>query len=135
MRTKIIQRIRNVCRILICLLLTMWLISCSSDQEKPNGTAQKQQTQMAIPSDPTSVAKMFFTAIAKRDTAGALQQVMPEERSYFEKEFQNGFPPIPSSYTLEIESITEKEQAQVQMTGGSLGLDLRYKDGRWWIVK
>jgi len=135
MRTTVIGGVSNVGRVFTCLLLAMCLFSCSKDQEKSNDKKQQQKIQKLEPSDPVSVAKKFLMAMAKKDTEGALREVLPAQRSSLEKEFEKGFPPVPSEFELEIESMTEKEKAQVQMKGGEFGLDLRYKDGRWWIVK
>jgi hypothetical protein len=137
MRNTTIRRARNASRAFACLLSVMCLISCAKLQHKPIGTAHQHHTQEVDSSNPVSVAEAFFAALAREDIAEALQQVLPEQRSDSEKELQKGFPPIPpeSTFEIELESITEKEKAQVGMKGEDFGADLIYEGGRWWIVK
>lgn len=117
-----------------CLLLALCLMSCSTHQVKPDVIEQHRQIQKVDSTDPLSVAHAFFTAIAEKDVDAALEHVVPAQRPSFEKEFEKGLPSVPTAFELEVESITEKETAQIQMVNGDMGLDLRYTDDRWWIV-
>jgi len=124
-------------RICSCTFLCALLTSCSEIQKEPEDVAQRktQIVQRVDTSDPMSVAEAFFTALVQKDADAALAQVLPEERADLGKQLEQEVPPIPAEFQLEMESITEKQKAQVQMLNAEFGLDLKYENGRWWVVK
>lgn len=136
MRDARMQVDMNLCRVCTCFLLGLYLVSCSIGPNRTDRIAQQkgQHIQQVDTSDPISVANAFFTALAKKDIGAVLKKVLPEQRPSVEKELEEGFPPIPSEFQLEIESITEKEEAQVQMVDQQFGCDLKYRESRWWIT-
>jgi len=135
MRDTATRRTRNACTVLICLVSAMWFSSCSQEEGKPTSAPQQQRREEVDTTDPSGVAKAFWTAIAKRDSAGALRHVLPAQRSSLEKQLQGGLPPMPSAFEVHIESVKKQDRAQVQMVGQTFGLDLRWEDGRWWVVE
>ena len=127
----------NLFGVCTCFLLGLYLVSCSTSPNKVDWIAQQkgQHNQQVDTCDPITVGNAFFVALAKKDIGAVLKEILPEQRPSAKKELEEGFPLIPSEFQLEIESITEKEKAQVQMVDQEFGLDLKYRESRWWVIE
>jgi len=129
---------KSLCWGFMCLALLLNLASCSQTEEDPDASVQlnKLRDQQIDASDSILVAKAFFNAIRNNNVDAAANEILPEQRSQFKRdmETEDEVPCIPPVLRLEIESISEK-RAYVTVVNGTLGLELIYEDGRWWVAR
>ena len=84
--------------------------------------------------DPEALATAFVTAVANEDIAEALQYVIPEERTDFQKEWEQGLPPFPKNPKIKVN--VKGDSAHIAILNAKFfGMDMKQQDGRWWIVK
>ena len=69
---------------------------------------QQGQAQGWTPLTPSALVAPSSPRSAKRDTAGAIAQVLPAQRPAFEAKFRNGMPPVPPEFELKTESVSTK---------------------------
>jgi hypothetical protein len=88
------------------------------------------------------VAKAFITALANQNVAEAAKYIIPEERDELKEELNKGIPPLPKDPKVQIRLKENGTQADVLLlnaqkpaSGPPFGLDMRFSNGKWWIVK
>ncbi|MBD3279047.1 MAG: hypothetical protein GF388_12170 [Candidatus Aegiribacteria sp.] len=84
-------------------------------------------------SDPLQVAKAFYEAVDQGDVDAALEYVDPEMASDFRSAMSGGLPSLPSDY--EVMVLTEGDEAEANVTGANLDIDLVLIDGEWWVTR
>lgn len=108
------------------LILGAFVVSgCGGDSES---TAASVDT-----SDPLQVAQAFYEAVDQGDVDAALEYVDPEMVSAFRSAMSGGMPSLPSDY--EVMVMTEGNEAEANVTGADLEIDMVLIDGEWWVTR
>jgi hypothetical protein len=98
----------------------------------------------AIRDDPTRNSKASAASRALPGLANALNSkyIIPEERDELKKELNKGIPPLPKDPKVQIRLKENGTQADVSLlkaqkpaSGPSFGLNMKFSNGKWWIVK
>jgi hypothetical protein len=106
-------------RRVLCAVVMMVMVGCGAKVDT---------------SDPKAVAEACVSALARGDLEGAVQYVIPEEQEMARKELMKAIPPLPEKPELKVTVQGERADAEV-LNAKNFGMDMKLKDGRWWIVK
>lgn len=94
------------------------------------------------PPDPEVVAKAFITALANQNVDEAAKYIIPEERDELKEALKKGMPPLPKDPKIQIKIKDNGIQADVSLlnaqkpaSGPPFGFDMKFSEGKWWIVK
>ena len=80
-----------------------------------------------------SVARAFLVAMSTKKIDEAMQFVAEDQRSLSAED--DSFPMLPPNFELKSEADLPQGKAEVQVVGTEIGVDLVFRDGRWWVVK
>ena len=100
----------------------------------------KENKQIINTSDPEAVARAFIVSLAEKNVNEAVKYVIPEEREEIKKLLKKQIPPLPKEPKLSVIVKKNGVQADVKILNGikqnpPMGLDMEFKNGKWWIVK
>jgi hypothetical protein len=103
----------------------------------------KQEDRIVDKSDPKAVARAFIIAVANKNIENALEYILPEQRIELAKELKKGLPVLPKNPEIEFKIKEDGIRADVAILnakpikagGPPMGLDMVFKDKKWWIVK
>lgn len=112
-------------RIIGALIVSILFLSGCGGGETP---ADRVDT-----SDPMQVAEAFYEAVDRQDLDAALEYVDPEMAADFREAMSGGLPSMPSDY--EVIVYAEGNEAEADITGTDLEVDMVLIDGRWWITR
>ncbi len=113
-------------KVIMFLLLGAFVVSgCGGESDTPSSSVDT--------SDPLQVAEAFYYAVEQGDVDAALEYVDPEMVSDFRSAMSGGMPSFPSDY--EVMVMTEGDEAEANVTGADLEIDMVLIDGEWWVTR
>ena len=103
-------------------------------------SGSKEKKQIINTSDPEAVARAFIVSLAEKNVNEAVKYVIPEEREEIKKLLKKQIPLLPKEPKLSVIVKKNGVQADVKILNGikqnpPMGLDMEFKNGKWWIVK
>ncbi|QTN33470.1 HEAT repeat domain-containing protein [Akkermansiaceae bacterium] len=112
------------------------------DQQLAEEADAKIGAEKKATAEAEAVAKAFITALVNKNVDEAAKFVIPAEREELKKEMEKGMPPLPRDPQIQIRIKDDGIQADVSLLNGQkpasgppFGLDMRFSEGKWWIVK